>query len=684
MKAQVPSTTGTYSTRGPTDLVNDPDHTVGTGSISLGTSAVQVFSSTGSMSRGIFISATSGEVRLRTTANGTDLLTIPAGTHDSYRSQSSAYFLVGTATADFTVLDDASSGTWMPLPQAQWSDEFSPLYADRDGNVLEGDPNAPADAGEEVVSRSVYDEENEEYDTVYYIDNEALVTFTPTTTATTIRNLFEEVAVVIDAAWFDPDPQNPDTSMSWFHVRIDPESEYYGELPDLLDYLGGLSYVEGAGYNDIGTACGYKYDGDEDEFFGHWTDPDDPKTIDNFTWQAQNELFWLNAMQAWDDKSGPGSGTFDTGTDIGVIVVDSGVDVVQVSGHNPHPDLDDKIYRAYGGTGSKQGLAKSDGSYQKASMEGSSAANFALDTDKNEFAHGTCVAGIIGAEAFNDDETGQDPEDDRSEGIAGCGPELTIFVAKAKWKDTGYSTGGPTAASVVDIIKALKKEVPTTGYSAGLRVVTIAHVWNEPPEGMRKAIVKDIEANKRVYVAAAGNEGKEKKRYPAFWDGGNEEIPGLLGVTAADNSSGTNWGYKGTDGRPSGTNFWNGGPNSSSTTPANYSVSGYWHSVATDYGGTAGYSNDDQIDGTGFTTGDYHDFQGTSAATAHVAALVGLIYSRAKKIGRLDGGTNDVTPDEIVELLADNLQSGPLAGGSSKTIPGVVDFYEAKHSLATE
>jgi len=197
---------------------------------------------------------------------------------------------------------------------------------------------------------------------------------------------------------------------------------------------------------------------------------------------------------------------------------------------------------------------------------------------------------------------------------------------------------------------------------------------------MKNAIKRDIEANDRLYVTAAGNTGTEKKMYPAFWDG---DVSGLLGVTAAFNDSST-WGQEGTDSRHSGSTFWNGGKNSSSTTPSHYSVSGYWHALAPDYGGPDGYSSGNQISGTSFETEDYVDFYGTSAATAQVSALAGLMYSRARKIGRLDGGEDDVTPSSVAQSIRDNLKSGPLAlsgQSGSKKVPGVVHFLDAKDDL---
>ena len=686
VKAQVASSTGTYSNRAPTDVATDPDHVVGTGTMSFGTTPVAVFLAPGSLDRTIFVTCTSGEVKLRTTSGGSDLLTISAGRFDVYRAQASAYWLVGTGAAAFTVLDHASAGTWMALPQAHWSDQFSPLFTDRDGSLTEGDPDAPDDSGEPVVSRSVWDEDNEEYDTVSYVDNEALVMFTPSTSAATIEELFEEVGVEIDSAWFAPNAGDPSIHMSWFHIRIDSESEYYDELPDLLDYLNGLECVDGAGYNDVGDACGYKA-GNPDEFFGYYTSEN--RTFANFEWEAQNELLWLHAMEAWDDQSGPPgqNTTHDTGAGIGVVLIDSGIDIISGGAFDAHPDLEEKVYKktfTSGGTSFRMGLAKENKKLQVLHIDTHTNA-FSLPTTKKEFAHGTCIAGIICADTFSDDDGGQEPDDQRAEGLAGCGPDLTVFPAKAHWKTRANGIdGGPTAGSVVAIIKALQTLVKTSGNGQthpDLRVVTVAHAWAVAPEGMKNAIKKDIDTNQRVYVTAAGDTGTEKKMYPAFWDG---DVSGLLGVTAADNDAGTDWGQEGTDFRRSESTFWNGGKNSASTTPSHYSVSGYWHSLTTDYRGEDGYSSGAQMSGTNFESEDYTDFYGTSAAAAHVSALAGLMYSRAKKTGLLDGIGNDVTPSSIAQSIRDNLKSGPLhlqGQSGSKKVPGVVHFVNAKDDL---
>ena len=570
---------GTYSNRGPTDVASNPDHAVGTGTIVVGSSAVNVFTSSASLARNIVVTATSGSITLRTTSTGVDIVTLQSGRTEAYRSPAGAFWLVGPGSATFTVLDDPAAGVWMSLPQAHWTDQFSPRHVDRDGVFVEGDPSFTPPSSESVLDQQIWDEENQEYDTLQYIANEAMVNFKSTTTAEVIEDLFEGLNLAIEGAWFEPNTSEPSAHISWFHVRIEPSSSYYDNTAGLISYLQGLATVDFAEFNSLMKFEGWPPEGgEEDEYY------DD-----------QVEFIRLGADQAWETETGNG---------ICIVIMDSGVDVL-------HEDLTNQIFR-HPQYGHKMGIAALKGKTCVGPVDKNGDLR-TLEGGKPNHGHGTVVAGIAAAQSYN------------GTGVAGCGPDLRILSARLALTNSGRAPQD----SIIRAIKCLTEHLPVSGFSA-TRVVNMSFggPGADSHKSIKKAIAKDLEANDRLYVSAAGNSAKEKKIYPAALDF-------VLGVTGAGNGT-TPAGYRtGEDGKYYNSNFYCGGGTNSEPDLSVYGVSAYyvWQMTTDAHDGSSS-------DEWGYETYDFggkYLFQsaggGTSVAAPQVSALAGLLYGKAKRDG---------------------------------------------------
>jgi hypothetical protein len=56
----------------------------------------------------------------------------------------------------------------------------------------------------------------------------------------------------VNEAWFDPDPQVPERSISWFALEVMPASSYYNQVTELVEHLQGLACVKFAEPNYVG------------------------------------------------------------------------------------------------------------------------------------------------------------------------------------------------------------------------------------------------------------------------------------------------------------------------------------------------------------------------------------------------------------------------------------------------
>lgn len=124
---------------------------------------------------------------------------------------------------------------WRLLPATEWSDEFSPKYSNGGFGFCEGDPAAdePPPAIRETC---VEDPDTGLPERFQYAENEVLVHFKLCIHAHTIRRILSYLGLRILYAWFDPDPDDPD-SHSWFHVQVTRCSAYYGDTAGIIAQL---------------------------------------------------------------------------------------------------------------------------------------------------------------------------------------------------------------------------------------------------------------------------------------------------------------------------------------------------------------------------------------------------------------------------------------------------------------
>ena len=184
-----------------------------------------------------------------------------------------------------------ATAVWTLLPQTEWTDEFSPLYSDGNGNYLEGDPDYDDDAAEEVFYFESFNPDTQELELQCAIRNEVLINFEASRTATQIETCLDNNDLEILSAWFDPDVTDADTSISWFHVEIQPTSPFYHNVLGMVAHLESIAGVEFAEPNMLVAPAADFPD----------VDPDDTKFDD------QPELERLNALDAWKDV-GTGTG----------------------------------------------------------------------------------------------------------------------------------------------------------------------------------------------------------------------------------------------------------------------------------------------------------------------------------------------------------------------------------------
>ncbi len=493
---------------------------------------------------------------------------------------------------------------WTLLPQVEWWDSFSPLYTNGSDGLLEGDPNDVPPTSPSTFTYNVTDPDTGDEATLIAVQNEALINFRPTITESSISSLLSSLHLNILGAWYEPNVVDPDAHMSWFHVEITTASTYYGNVSGLVAYLNVQTDVEAAEPNAMFDSLAFPPDAN-DTFFTDGT---------------QREMPLLNAPTAWQTEYGQTNTT-------GVAVMDSGVDV-------DNEDLVNKIYTKPGET-----APRAIQSGRKTVIVGKISDNpSALKAIFNSDAHGTLVAGIVGAETNN------------GKGVAGCAPSAQILpVAIYMPVPNEYSWG-----ALVRAVKTLRKVFTGADYP-NLRVVNMSFGGiGANSTSFKKAIKKDLKYNDRLYVGAAGQNGKEGKAYPAAY-------PFVLGVTAAVNNQST----QNVDAKTSGPNWFDGGGTNSTPVLDVYGISGYYiWGKTTDIHGTAGWN----------TTGDYSGFGGTSGAAPQISALAALLYSKRKT-------RTYVTVDGMIKKYTKGGDYSTLTftdgQGRTKRIPAVVDFDRA-------
>ena len=172
----------------------------------------------------------------------------------------------------------------------------------------------------------------------------------------------------------------------------------------------------------------------------------------------------IGTYDAWDYAKNKGSG-------VKVAIIDSGI-------WGDHPDLKNNIIGKY------------------------STSTYAINGSKDNYGHGTHVAGIIAATGGN------------KIGVTGVAPKASIISIKAldyTWADTGPRRQVTVKGTTADIIRAVNMAV-----SKGAQVINMS-VGQENPgddglyaKAVEKAINKGI-----IVVAAAGNDNTSDPYYPA-------------------------------------------------------------------------------------------------------------------------------------------------------------------------
>ncbi len=522
-----------------------------------------------------------------------------------------------------------AEGGWTLLPSPEWSDEFSPTYTDGSGHLCEGDPNASDTYTPTFFDYTFVNRDTGLTEEGSAVQNEALVNFYPHVTKVQIEAILGSLGLEILSAWFEPEIDNPEDSMSWFNVEVLSTSPFFNNALGLVAHLNTLPEVEFAEYNIL-VPMGQFPDG------GNAVNPDDPYYTITTVHEAKFEL-GLRAREAWMIEMGQTK-------HIGVAVVDCGIDV-------DHPDLVAQLVTD--SFGKRQGIrvfnkGKSVWGDVDTLPNGDQTKDLKTITSTGPGGytseHGTEVAGIVAAKTNN------------GIGVASCAPESRIMSISipSYWKNGKmYVVNGRIPKG----LKILRNYYPTEiGALKSVRVVNMSFGSSDVDsmKSLGKAIKRDLYAkakaprNNRVYVASAQNEGQNKRYYPAAYSY-------VLGVVGVDQnvSGGAIDDFKHLD-----SNFYTL-PKSNEPDLDAYGTSAYFTFYSTRVRPAVG----------GFA--DYGPFSGTSAAAPQIAALASLLISQddTRTWGWVQTRIKEKT--RVSDFATEEIPN------SSKKIPGVADFNRA-------
>jgi len=274
--------------------------------------------------------------------------------------------------------------------------------------------------------------------------------------------------------------------------------------------------------------------------------------------------------------------------------------------------------------------------------------------------HGTQVASLINGHTNN------------SVGVPSLAPGATVLPMRLKEWTKFYRLPGvnyePTfsANCHVKAVRALRFELYHGAYAFMVRVVNMSFGYpafirnlpwpsNFPTGEFKKNVSRDLKWNDRLYVASAGNDDQQARKYPAAHDN-------VLGVSAVDYNS------------DYATYYWmfqyNHRPgNSSNYMPdETYPVSGvYLETHGFDFTGTTpplpGYESEYRFYNPGvWDYRWYYPFVGTSAAAPQIAALAYHLYSKKAQQGIIttDPPLRVAVRNKIITSRGDDL--GPVHG----------------------
>ncbi len=237
-------------------------------------------------------------------------------------------------------------------------------------------------------------------------------------------------------------------------------------------------------------------------------------------------------------------------------------------------------------------------------------------TENISNSHGTEVSGIIGALRNNGEGVAGLAGGDNSSSI-GC--QLFALKVGPVECDDGTMRCLETA-KIIDAIIEGSTNTPSWGY--GCHVLNNSYGSDNYNEAMREAVSIAAE-NNVVFVAAKGNENSSDRHYPSDYDGSWVISVGATDIN--DNRVDFSWW---------GSNTGNG---------IDVSAPGTLQNVFT----------------TGVGRTNFTSFNGTSAATPHVAGLASLILSEAIEQG-IDLHHEDV--EGIIEATAEDVNNATLPG----------------------
>ena len=244
-------------------------------------------------------------------------------------------------------------------------------------------------------------------------------------------------------------------------------------------------------------------------------------------------------------------------------------------------------------------------------------------TDDARFGHGTNVAGVIGAEGGN------------GKGIVGVAPGARLLTVRVH---DSYITPPDRLAQAL---------VFAADRGASVASMSLGTTGNSPE--LRKAVAY-AERRGMVLVAASGNEFFSHREYPASYDG----IIAVGGVTYDTSGTSTPVGVASVFDVPA--TFSNYGPHIDVAAPT-------------------------VVPSTSLRSRYTVRFQGTSAATPHVAGVVALIIGRARDQGL------KLSPGEIRQIVrasARDVTGGPYGlapGWDRRTGYGRVDALRAVQAV---
>jgi len=243
----------------------------------------------------------------------------------------------------------------------------------------------------------------------------------------------------------------------------------------------------------------------------------DAEPTDDSYYSRQYALPMMDLPEAWEFTAG--------GDEIIVAVVDTGIQL-------DHPDLQGNIYV---NTVEEQGDDGVDDD-QNGYIDDINGWDFLCnDNNPSDFiGHGTQVAGVIGAEVNN------------AIGIAGVVPNVNILALKVSLDS------GKALMDIDSVIEALDYAI-----DRGAKVVngSFGDVGND--HDLREAI-EQLQAQEILYVASAGNKGKDNDEYYRFPS--SDTLANILSVLASDTHDAmclfSNYGEGSVDLAAAGTGIW--------------------------------------------------------------------------------------------------------------------------------